>query len=87
MEDVCLRHMGGDIYKAASMKKNVQLCIYDLAGRLLQFVSVPVIEANETLCEGNTGVEITLEAHTTYIYTFFNNQERRITRGKVMHNE
>lgn len=87
MEDVCLRHMGGNIYKAASMKKNVQLCIYDLAGRLLQFVSVPVIEANETLCEGNTGVEITLEAHTTYIYTFFNNQERRITRGKVMHNE
>ncbi len=84
-EDVCIRHIGNGTYKASAAKRNVQLAVYDVSGQLLHFVSVPVIEANEDLCESETGVEIQLENNTPYLYLFVNNLKRKVTRGKIMY--
>lgn len=84
--EVCFRHIEGNIYRATSMKKNVQLCIYDINGRLLQFRSISAMDnANEDVCETEDGLEIELDPDVPYIYTFMNNTKRLITRGKVMH--
>ena len=83
-EDVCIRHIGNGTYKASAAKRNVQLGIYDVAGRLLYLVSVPVIEANEDLCESETGVEINLDHSTPYLYMFINNLKNKVTRGKLI---
>jgi len=84
-EDVCLRHIANGVYMASAAKRNVQLCIFDISGHLLQFVSVPLIEANETVCESQIGVEIKLQPNQPYIYLFVNNLKNKVTRGKVMY--
>lgn len=84
-DDVCLRHISDNTYRASAAKRNVQLAILDVSGKLLYYVSVPVIEANESLCESETGVEIRLEPNQTYLYLFVNNLKNKVSRGKIMH--
>ncbi len=84
-DEVCFRHIADGVYMASAAKRNVQLCVFDISGRLIKFVSVPLIGANESVCESQVGVEIQLEPNTPYLYMFVNNLKRKVSRGKVMY--
>lgn len=83
-EDVCFSRLGDQIWKATSKRNNVEIAIYDRAGRLIFRADVPLSDPNDELCQSSTFVSIPIMQSGVYVYSFIYNKKRVIFSGKFV---
>ena len=88
--DVIVKHIfGTNQILVASLRKKVAFGLFDMAGRLVQYVeNVEPVDPNNAIMavDGNvtSGTIITLNPNELYFYTFFEAGEKKVTSGKLI---
>ena len=97
--DVLFRHIAGThSFLAATIRKNVQIGLYDQNGRMLLFENVPTCDPNAANLEvGIDGIErlvsvddpteglvIEVDPAKIYFYVFFEMSKNKLTSGKIV---
>ena len=95
--DVMLKHIGGLEFAAISIRKNVSIVVYNMNGQVVFKSKITETDQNDAILyiksDGseqlvdalNTTTHFSLpETNKTFFYAFFENEERRITSGKLV---
>jgi hypothetical protein len=95
--DVLIKHLGGQTFGAATLRKNVSIGIYDLEGHLIFYSKVAESSQNDAVLGTNSFGEdclINVRSTTTqfdlpgvnktFFYVFFENDKNRIASGKLV---
>ena len=95
--DVLIKHLGGQTFGAATLRKNVSIGIYDLEGHLIFYSKVAESSQNDAVLGTNSfGEDCLINVHSTttqfdllgvnktFFYVFFENDKNRIASGKLV---
>ena len=95
--DVLIKHLGGQTFGAATLRKNVSIGIYDLEGHLIFYSKVAESSQNDAVLGTNSfGEDCLINVHSTttqfdlpgvnktFFYVFFESDKTRVASGKLM---
>lgn len=95
--DVLIKHLGGQTFGAATLRKNVSIGIYNLEGHLVFYSKVAESSQNDVVLGTNAyGEDCLINVHSTttqfdlpgvnqtFFYVFFENDKNRIASGKLV---
>lgn len=85
-EDVCWTALSDSRWKASSKRSNVYVYIFEPSGRMIDFGEVPVVNANNDICDKNTDGKIFRFAREGKIYIYcFVHKKKRLLSGKILY--
>jgi hypothetical protein len=84
-DDVCFNYYSEGVFKASTKRNNVSIVIYDITGRIIFKVAVPLSDPNDDICDADSnGVFFNVPKRGyVYIYSFIYNNKKQIKGSSI----